>query len=169
MASITHMGVAQTDHVLLYALRNITGGCPLAGYEFFRANIDGLGSAPNPDVDQKAPFHIRRGGHLVFTDVDWDYIPPAGRGGGGLPPGAGPAGPALGGAHAGHERVQVRLPAQRREPGRRPRRARRQGSSWPPARGCEPIVFPGPTVDPGGTSAGLQGVIARGCLVAPRR
>ena len=76
MASITHMGVAPTDHVLLYALRNITGGCPQAGYEFFRANVGGLGSAPNPDVDP--PFHIRRGGHLVVTDVDWDYIHPQG-------------------------------------------------------------------------------------------
>jgi hypothetical protein len=28
MASITHMGVPPPDHVLLYALRNITGGCP---------------------------------------------------------------------------------------------------------------------------------------------
>jgi hypothetical protein len=36
------------------------------------------------------------------------------------------------------------------------------------ARLC-PIVFPGPTVDPGGTSAGLQEVIVRGYLVAARR
>jgi hypothetical protein len=49
MASVTHMGVAATDHVVLYALRNIAGGCVQAGYEFFRANVGGLGSAPNPD------------------------------------------------------------------------------------------------------------------------
>ena len=36
------------------------------------------------------------------------------------------------------------------------------------ARLC-PIVFPGPTVDPGGTSAGLQEAIVRGYLVTSRR
>jgi len=36
------------------------------------------------------------------------------------------------------------------------------------ARLC-PIVFPRPTVDPGGTSAGLQEAIVRGYLVAARR
>jgi hypothetical protein len=41
------MDVAATDHVVLYALRNIAGGCAQAGYEFFRANVGGLGSAPN--------------------------------------------------------------------------------------------------------------------------
>src|SRR6266571_2858166 len=76
MASVTHMGVPATDHVVLYALRNIAGGCAQAGYEFFRANVGGLGSAPNPDVDP--PFRIRRGRHLVVTDIDWDYIHPQG-------------------------------------------------------------------------------------------
>ena len=32
-----------------------------------------------------------------------------------------------------------------------------------------PIVFPGPTVDPAGTSAGLQEVIVRGYLVTRPR
>src|SRR5215469_13825792 len=76
MASVTHMGVAAADHVVLYGLRNIAGGCTQAGYEFFRANIAGLGTAPNPGVDP--PCRLRRGRFLVVTDVDWDYIHPQG-------------------------------------------------------------------------------------------
>src|SRR5262245_63711810 len=76
MASVTHMGVAAIDHVVLYALRNITGGCAQAGYEFFRVNVGGLGSMPNPDVDP--PFRVQRGRFLVVTEVDWDYIHPQG-------------------------------------------------------------------------------------------
>src|SRR5262250_2517612 len=102
MASVTHMGVAATDHVVLYGLRNIAGGCTQAGYEFFRANIGGLGTAPNPGVDP--PLRLRRGQFIVAAG----------------------------------------------------------------ARLC-PIVFPGPTVDPGGTSAGLQEMIVRGYVVTARR
>ncbi|HEY7141410.1 MAG TPA: hypothetical protein VIE44_15005 [Methylomirabilota bacterium] len=71
MASVTHMGVRATEHVVLYALRNIPGGCAQAGYELFRVNVGGHGSAPNPDTDQ--PFRIPPGRFLVVTDVDWDY------------------------------------------------------------------------------------------------
>jgi len=35
MATVTHMGVAATDHVVLDALRNIPEGCARVGYEFF--------------------------------------------------------------------------------------------------------------------------------------
>src|SRR3989442_15949688 len=99
MASVTHMGVPATDHVVLYALRNIAGGCVQAGYEFFRANVGGLGSAPNPDVDP--PFRIRRGRHLVVTDIDWDYIHPQGAAAAGPPPHPGPRGPRAGGPPQG--------------------------------------------------------------------
>lgn len=78
MASVTHMGVRATDHVVLYGLRGIAGGCVQAGYEFFRVNTGGLGSPPDPTGD--APFRIRRGWSLVVTDVDWDYIHPQGAG-----------------------------------------------------------------------------------------
>ena len=68
MASVTHMGVAATDHVVLYSFRSIADGCVQAGYEFFRANVGGLGSAPNPDVDP--PFRVREatgGRHIAVT------------------------------------------------------------------------------------------------------
>ena len=166
MASVTHMGVAAGDHVVLYAFRNIADGCVQAGYEFFRANVGGLGSAPNPDVDP--PFRVRRGRYLVVTDVDWDYIH------------------AQGAAAAGtrHElvlRVQrLGVPTQVMSvfksatllniSGKGGARASLT-SGFIVAAGARlcPIVFPGPTIDPGGTSAGLQEVIVRGYLVAARR
>jgi hypothetical protein len=166
MASVTHMGVAATDHVVLYAFRNVADGCVQAGYEFFRANVGGLGSAPNPDVDP--PFRVRRGRYLVVTDVDWDYIH------------------AQGAAAAGtrHElvlRVQrLGVPTQVMSVFKSATllNTSGKGGAWASltsgfivaagARLC-PIVFPGPTIDPGGTSAGLQEVIVRGYLVAARR
>jgi hypothetical protein len=166
MASITHMGVAPTDHVVLYGLRSIAGGCAQAGYEFFRVNVDGLGSIPSPDVDP--PFRVRRGRYLVVTDVDWDYIHP------------------LGPATAG-TRQELVLRVQRlsattqvmsvfksssllNSEGRGGAQSA-MTSGFVVAAGARlcPIVFPGPTVDPGGSSAGLQEVILRGYLVARRR
>lgn len=166
MASITHMGVAPTDHVVLYALRNIAGGCAQAGYEFFRVNVGGLGSMPNPDVDP--PFRVRRGRYLVVTEVDWDYIHPQGA--------------AMAGARQELVLRVQRLPAPTQVmsvlksasllngEGRGGAQAT-MTSGFVVAAGARlcPIVFPGPTVDPGGTSAGLQEVIVRGYLVAPRR
>ena len=166
MASVTHMGVAAGDHVVLYAFRNIADGCVQAGYEFFRANVGGLGSAPNPDVDP--PFRVRRGRYLVVTDVDWDYIH------------------AQGAAAAGtrHElvlRVQrLGVPTQVMSVFKSATLLNTSGkggarasltSGFIVAAGARlcPIVFPGPTIDPGGTSAGLQEVIVRGYLVAAHR
>ena len=65
MASVTHMGVPATDHVVLYALHNIAGGCVQAGYEFFRVNVGGLGSAPNPDVDPVLLVALLAQRHIV--------------------------------------------------------------------------------------------------------
>ena len=166
MASVTHLRVPATDHVVLYGFRNIADGCVQAGYEFFRANIGGLGSAPNPDVDP--PFRVRRGRYLVVTDVDWDYIH------------------AQGAAAAGtrHElvlRVQrLGVPTQVMSVFKSATLLNTSGkggarasltSGFIVAAGARlcPIVFPGPTIDPGGTSAGLQEVIVRGYLVAARR
>ena len=159
MASVTHMGVAATDHVVLYAFRNIADGCVQAGYEFFRANVGGLGSAPNPDVDP--PFRVRRGRYLVVTDVDWDYIH------------------AQGAAAAG-TRHELGVPTQVMSVFKSATLLNTSGkggarasltSGFIVAAGARlcPIVFPGPTIDPGGTSAGLQEVIVRGYLVAARR
>src|SRR5690349_11899076 len=168
MTSVTHMGVAGTDHVVLYALRNIAGGCAQAGYEFFRANVDGLGSAPNPDVDP--PFRIRRGRYLVVTDVDWDYIHPQG-------------GAAAGTRHELVLRVQhLRVPTQVMsvfKSSSLPNTDGRGGaqasltSGFIVAAGARlcPIVFPGPTVDPAGTRSlralvqvrGASGTRLRGC------
>ena len=166
MASVTHMGVAATDHVVLYAFRNIADGCVQAGSEFFRANVGGLGSAPNPDVDP--PFRVRRGRYLVVTDVDWDYSH------------------AQGAAAAGtrHELVlrvhRLGVPTQVMSVFKSATLLNTSGkggarasltSGFIVAAGARlcPIVFPGPTIDPGGTSAGLQEVIVRGYLVAARR
>jgi len=166
MASVTHMGVAATDHVVLYAFRNIADGCVHAGYEFFRANVGGLGSAPNPDVDP--PFRVRRGRYLVVTDIDWDYIHPQGAA-------------AAGTRHELVLRVQrLGVPTQVMSvfksatllniSGKGGARASLT-SGFIVAAGARlcPIVFPGPTIDLGGTSAGLQEVIIRGYLVAARR
>jgi|KBSSwiStaDraftv2_1062776.scaffolds.fasta_scaffold871488_2 hypothetical protein len=166
MASVTHMDVAATDHVVLYALRNIAGGCAQAGYEFFRANVGGLGSAPNPDVDP--PFRVRRGRYLVVTDVDWDYIHPQGAA-------------AAGARHELVLRVQhLGTPTQVMSVFKSATLLNSDGrggaqasltSGFVVASGARlcPIVLPGPTVDPGGTSAGLQEAIVRGYLVAARR
>jgi hypothetical protein len=166
MAFVTHMGVRPADHVVLYALRNIAGGCNQAGYEFFRVNLDGLGSTPNPGADP--PFRVRRGWHLVVTDVDWDYIHPQG-------------------AAATGTRQELVLRVQNLTTATQVMSVFKSGSllngegrggaqasttsGFVVAAGARlcPIVFPGPTVDPGGTSAGLQEVIVRGYLVAPRR
>ena len=166
MASVTHMGVAATDHVVLYAFRNIADGCVQAGYEFFRANVGGLGSAPNPDVDP--PFRVRRGRYLVVTDVDWDYIHPQGAA-------------AAGTRHELVLRVQrLGVPTQVMSVFKSATLLNTDGKGGAQAsltsgfivsagaRLC-PIVLPGPTVDSGGTSAGLQEVIVRGYLVAARR
>jgi hypothetical protein len=166
MASVTHMGVPATEHVVLYALRNIADGCVQAGYEFFRVNVGGLGSPPNPDVDP--PFRVRRGRHLVVTDIDWDYIHPQGAAAGGT-------------RHELVLRVQrVGVPTQVMSVLKSATLLNTDGKGGARAsltsgfivsagaRLC-PIVFPGPTVDPGGTSAGLQEVIVRGYLVASRR
>ncbi|HEX9421302.1 MAG TPA: hypothetical protein VGA81_19755 [Methylomirabilota bacterium] len=166
MASVTHVGVPAADHVVLYALRNIAGGCVQAGYEFFRANVGGLGSVPNPDVDP--PFRVRRGRHLVVTDIDWDYIHPQGAA-------------AAGTRHELVLRVQrLGVPTQVMSVLKSATLLNTDGKGGAQAsltsgfivsagaRLC-PIVFPGPTVDPGGTSAGLQEVIVRGYLVASRR
>jgi hypothetical protein len=166
MASVTHMGVAATDHVVLYAFRNIADGCVQAGYELFRANVGGLGSAPNPDVDP--PFRVRRGRFLVVTDIDWDYIHPQG-------------GAAAGARHELVLRVQrLGVPTQVMSVFKSATLLNTSGkggarasltSGFIVAAGARlcPIVFPGPTIDPGGTSAGLQEVIVRGYLVAARR
>jgi hypothetical protein len=166
MASVTRVGVAATDHVVLYGLRNIAGGCTQAGYEFFRANIGGLGSAPNPGVDP--PFRLRRGRFLVVPDVDWDYIHPQGAASAGT-------------RHELALRVQnLKAPTQIMTVFKSGTLLNTDGKGGAQvsltsglivasgARLC-PIVFPGPTVDPGGTSAGLQEVIVRGYLVAARR
>jgi hypothetical protein len=166
MASVTHMGVGPADHVVLYALRNTAGGCAQAGYEFFRVNVGGLGSAPNPDVDQ--PFRLGRGRFLVVTDVDWDYIHPQGAG-------------------AAGSRQELVLRVQNLGVSTKVMSVFKSGSILNAegkggaqesmtsgfivaagARLC-PIVFPGPTVDSEGTSAGLQEVIVRGYLAAARR
>src|SRR5262245_49257212 len=76
MASVMHTGGAPTDHVVLYALRNIAVGCAQARLPVLPANLAGLGSAPNPDAD--SPFRLHRGWHLAVTDVDWDYVRPQG-------------------------------------------------------------------------------------------
>jgi hypothetical protein len=166
MASVTHMGVAATDHVVLYAFRNIADGCVQAGYEFFRANVGGLGSAPNPDVDP--PFRVRRGRYLVVPDVDWDYIHPQGAA-------------AAGTRHELVLRVQrLGVPTQVMSVFKSATLLNISGkggagasliSGFIVAAGARlcPIVFPGPTIDLGGTSAGLQEVIVRGYLVAARR
>jgi hypothetical protein len=166
MASTTHMGVAATDHVVLYALRNITGGCAQAGYEFFRANVGGLGSAPNPDVDP--PFRVGRGHDLVVTDIDWDYIHPQGAA-------------AAGTRHELVLRVQhLNVSTQVMSVFKSATLLNSDGRGGAQAsltsgfivsagaRLC-PIVFPGPTIDSGGTSAGLQEAIVRGYLVRVRR
>jgi hypothetical protein len=44
MASVTHMGVGPADHVVLYALRNIAGGCAQAGYRY-RCAVTSAGAA----------------------------------------------------------------------------------------------------------------------------
>lgn len=167
MASVTHMGVAATDHVVLYALRTIAGGCVQAGHEFFRVNVRGLGSSPDPDVD--SPFRIRRGYNLVVTDIDWDYIHPQG-------------------AAAAGTRQELVLRVQHLQVSTQVMsvfksaallntdgRGGAQASLTSGfvvsagARLC-PIVLPGPILDfEGGTSAGLQEVIVRGHLVAGRR
>jgi hypothetical protein len=160
------MGVAATDHVVLYALRNIADGCVQAGYEFFRVNVGGLGSAPNPDIDP--PFRVRRGRHLVVTDIDWDHIHPQG----------------AAAASTRHElvlRVQrLGVPTQVMSVFKSATLLNTDGRGGAQAsltsgfifsagaRLC-PIVFPGPTVDSEATSAGLQEVIVRGYLVAARR
>jgi hypothetical protein len=166
MASVTHMGVAATDHVVLYAFRNAADGCVQAGYEFFRANVGGLGSAPDPDVDP--PFRVRRGRYLVVTDVDWDYIHPQGTA-------------AAGTRHELVLRVQrLGVPTQVMSVFKSATLLNTSGkggarasltSGFIVAAGARlcPIVFPGPTIDLGGTSAGLQEVIVRGYLVAARR
>ena len=56
MASLTHMGVRATDHVVLYGLRDIAGGCAQAGYEFFPANVGGLGSRRTPRLTRRFGF-----------------------------------------------------------------------------------------------------------------
>jgi len=166
MASVTHMGVAATDHVVLYGLRNIAGGCTQAGYEFFRANVGGLGTAPSPGVD--GPFRLRRGRLLVVTDVDWDYIHPQGAASAGT-------------RHELALRVQsLNTPTQIMTVFKSGTLLNTDGkggaqasltSGFIVAAGARlcPIVFPGPTVDPGGTSAGLQEVIVRGYVVTARR
>lgn len=165
MASVTHMGVAATDHVILYALRNISGGCTQAGYEFFRVNVDGLGSTPDP---ADPPFRIGRGRSLVVTDVDWDYIHPQGAA-------------AAGTRHELVLRVQsLTKPTHIMSVFKSGTLLNADGkggaqsnltSGFIVAAGARlcPIVFPGPTIDTGGTSAGLQEVVVRGYLVAARR
>ena len=161
MATVTHMGVQATDHVVLYALRNVAGGCAQAGYEFFQVNTGGLGSTPDPST---APFRVADGRHLVVTDVDCDYIHPQGAG-------------AAGTRHELVLRVEhLGAPVQTMSVLKSPTILNAAGkggahesttSGFVAAAGTRlcPIVFPGPTVDPGGTSAGLQEVIVRGYLV----
>jgi hypothetical protein len=160
------MGVGATEHVVLYALRNIPAGCVQAGYEFFRVNVGGLGSTPNPDTDPA--FRIPRGRYLVVTDVDWDYIHPQGAG-------------ATGTRHELVLRVQnLAAPTKVMSVFKSSTLLNAEGkgggqasltSGFVVAAGARlcPAVFPGPTVDSGGTSAGLQEVIVRGYLVAARR
>ena len=160
------MDVAATDHVVLYALRNIAGGCAQAGYEFFRANVGGLGSAPNPDVDP--PFRVRRGRYLVVTDVDWDYIHPQGAA-------------AAGARHELVLRVQrLGTPTQVMSVFKSATLLNSDGRGGAQASLTSGFIAGGrsstvsdrvPRTDrrPGGTSAGLQEAIVRGYLVAARR
>jgi translation initiation factor IF-2 len=131
MAFVTPVGVRPTDHVVLYALRNIPGGCVQAGCEFFqvkhrRPRLDaepGRRAAVSGPPGPASRRHRRRLG----------LHPSAGRGGGGYPSGAGFAGPEPDdGAQV--MTCSVRRPADRPGP-KRPRR-RRPDSSWPLARGC---------------------------------
>src|SRR5262249_17392881 len=122
--------------------------------------------APNPDVDP--PFRVPRGRYLVVADVDWDYIHPQG----------------AAAASTRHElvlRVQhLGVPTQVMSVFKSATLLNndgRGGAQATPTSGligaagarlC-PSVFPGPKVDSGGTSAGLQEVIVRGYLVAVGR
>lgn len=165
MASVTHMGVPPGDHVVLYGLRHVAGGCAQAGYEFFQVNAGGLGTTPDP---AGPPFRIPRGRFLVVTDVEWDYIHPQGAS-------------AAGTRHELVLRVQhLGVPTQVMSVFKSATVLNVAGKGGahvsmtsgfvaaPGTRLC-PIVFPGPTDDPGGTSAGLQEVIVRGYLVSRPR